>query len=92
MNQKELKKQATIKKKVGCSLTDCGQYFTFTISEHVLALSEQNKRIYAGKCSKCHKAVKLRDSQCNAFASVYGSPNYAVSTSTFNDLFEPDEK
>jgi hypothetical protein len=92
MNQRELKQQATLKKKVGCILTDCGQFFTFTISEHVLALSEQNKRTYTGKCTRCHKHVKLRDSQRNSFASVYGSPNYVVSTSTFNALFEPDEK
>jgi hypothetical protein len=92
MNQRELKQQATLKKKVGCILTDCGQFFTFTISEQVLALSEQNKRTYTGKCTRCHKHVELRDSQRNSFASVYGSPNYVVSTSTFNALFEPDEK
>lgn len=92
MNQQELKQQASIKRKVDCILADCGQYFTFTISEHVLALSEQNKRIYVGKCTRCHKDVKLRARQCNSFASVYGRPNYVVSTSTFNDLFEPDQK
>jgi hypothetical protein len=92
MNQRELKQQATIKKKVGCSLTDCGQYFTFTISEHLLAQSDQNKRIYDGKCSRCHKNVKLKASQRNSFAAIYGQANYVVTASTYTDLFEQDEK
>ncbi len=88
MNQRELKLQTTIKKKVNCSLTDCGQHFTFTISEQVLALSDQNKRIYVGKCSRCHKDVKLKASQRNSFAAIYGQANYVVTTSTFTDMFE----
>lgn len=92
MNQRELKQQATIKKKVACILTDCGQYFTFAISEQVLALSDQNKRIYVGKCSRCYKHVKLKASQRNTFAAVYGQANYAVTTSTFTDFFVKVEK
>ncbi len=92
MNQRENKQLATIRKKVNCSLTDCGQFFTFTISEQVLALSDQNKRIYVGKCSRCHKDVKLKASQRNSFAAIYGQANYVVTTSTFTDLFEQEEK
>ncbi len=92
MNQRELKLQTTIKKKVNCSLTDCGQYFTFTINEQVLAQSDQNKRIYVGKCSRCHKDVKLKANQRNSFAAIYGQANYVVTTSTFTDLFEQEEK
>lgn len=91
MNQQELKKQATIKKRVGCSLTDCGQYFTFTISEHVLALSDHNKRLYIGKCVRCHNSVKLKADDCRHFEAVYGQTNYIVSASTFDGLFDQDE-
>ena len=38
MNSQQLKKRANIKKKVGCTLTNCGMHFTFTISESELAL------------------------------------------------------
>jgi hypothetical protein len=31
-----------MKKKVECILADCGTYFTFTISEDVLALPDSN--------------------------------------------------
>mgnify|MGYP000524029966 CR=1 FL=1 len=92
MNQRELKLQATIKKKVGCSLTDCGQYFTFTISEQLLAQSDQKTKIYAGRCSRCRKHVKLKDGQLNSFSAIYGQANYVVTISTFTDLFEQDEK
>jgi hypothetical protein len=88
MNQRELKQQATIRKKVNCSLTDCGQYFTFEISEQSLSQSDQNKRIYVGKCRKCYKDVKLKASQRNSFSAIYGQANYVVTTSTFTDIFE----
>lgn len=88
MNSQYLKKQESMKKKVGCIHTDCGKYFTFTISEHVLALDDDKKRIYTGKCSKCHKSIKLKDNATGVFTSVYGETNFEIMKSTFNEMFE----
>jgi hypothetical protein len=88
MNNQYLKKQESMKKKVGCVHTDCGKHFTFTIGEHVLALADDKKRIYTGKCSKCHKSIKLKDNATGVFTSVYGETNFEIMKSTFNEMFE----
>lgn len=80
-----------MKKKVGCTLTDCGKHFTFTISEDVLAFSDDKKKIYTGKCSKCHKSIKLKDNAKGVFTSVYGTTNFEIMKTTFNEMFEKDE-
>lgn len=77
-----------MKKKVGCILADCGKYFTFTISEDVLALADDKKRIYIGKCSKCHKSIKLKDDDKGVFTDVYGETNFKIIKTTFNEMFE----
>ena len=91
MNKQYLKKQESMKKKVGCILADCGKYFTFTINEHVLALADDKNRIYTGKCSKCHKSIKLKDNDIGVFTSVYGETNFKIIKSTFNEMFEEDD-
>ncbi len=88
MNSQQLKKQANIKKKVGCTLTDCGLHFTFTIGENELALADEKKRQYSGVCNKCHKSIRLNASNLLTFQSVYGKANIVVMKSSFNSLFE----
>ena len=88
MNSQQLKKQANIKKKVGCKLTDCGTHFTFTIGENVLALADEKKHIYSGVCNKCHKNIKLNATNLLTFQSVYGKANIVVMQSSFRSLFE----
>ena len=88
MNSQYLKKQGSMKKKVGCIHTDCGKHFTFTIGEHVLTLDDDKKRIYTGKCSKCHKSIKLKDNDTGVFTSVFGATNFEIMKSTFNKMFE----
>ena len=88
MNSQQLKKQANIKKKVGCTLTDCGMHFTFTISENVLALRDEKKRQFCGVCIKCHKSIKLNASNLHTFQSVYGKANIVVMKSSFSSLFD----
>ena len=91
MNKQYLKKQESMKKKVGCILADCGKYFTFTINEHVLALGDDNKKIYMGKCSKCHKSIKLKNNDKGVFTDVYGETNFEIIKTTFNEMFEQDD-
>ena len=45
MNKQQIQKLESMKRKVACPLSDCGQYFTFTINEFVLALADEAKRI-----------------------------------------------
>ena len=77
-----------MKKKVGCILTDCGQHFTFTISDNVLALADDRKKIFTGKCLKCHRSVKLNANAIGTFQTVYGKTNFEIMKSSFNNLFE----
>jgi hypothetical protein len=91
MNKQQIQKLENIKKKVACPLSDCGQHFTFTINEFVLALAEETKRIYRGKCSKCQRVLKLKQSQLGDFQSVYGKTNYVIEKSKFTDIFEINE-
>ena len=91
MNEKQLQKLENMKKKVACPLSGCGEHFVFTINENVLALADETKRIYRGKCSKCQKAIKLKQSQLSEFQSVYGKTNYVIEKSNFNDIFEIDK-
>ena len=88
LNNQQLKKQANIKKKVGCTLTDCGMHFTFTIGENVLALADEKKRIYSGICNKCHKSIKLNAPNLLTFQSVFGKATIVVMKSSFSSLFE----
>jgi hypothetical protein len=88
VNNQQLKKNTNIKKKVGCTLTDCGVHFTFTIGENVLALADEKKRLYSGVCKKCHKSIKLNAPNLLTFQSVYGKTTIVVMKSSFNSLFE----
>lgn len=92
MNKTQIKKLEAMKKKVGCPLTDCGKYFTFTINENTLLSSDESKRVYTGACSKCHKTLKLKLNQIGTFQTVYGKTNEVITKSMFDDLFEIDEK
>lgn len=88
VNKQQQKKQESIKKKVGCTLTDCGMHFTFTIGENELALADERKRKYSGVCTKCHRSIKLNASNLLAFQYVYGKTNIVVMKSSFKNLFE----
>jgi hypothetical protein len=88
MNSQYIKKQENMKKKVGCIHTDCGKHFTFTVNENVLALGNDRKKIYSGKCGKCHKSIKLSVNDLGVFTSVHGAANFEVLKSTFNEMFE----
>ena len=88
LNNQQLKKQVNLKKKVGCTLTDCGMHFTFSIGENVLALADEKKRLYSGVCNKCHKSIKLNAPNLLTFQSVYGKATIVVMKSSFSSLFE----
>ena len=88
LNNQQLKKQANIKKRVGCTLTDCGMHFTFTIGDNVLALADEKKRLYSGVCNKCHKSIMLNAPNLLTFQSVYGKATIVVMKSSFSSLFE----
>ena len=91
MNKSQLKKQETMIKRVGCRLRDCGQYFTFTINEDKRAFTkgvEYGKAIWNGKCTKCHKALRLNENAIATFQSIYGKTNFNVTKSTFDTLFD----
>ena len=88
MNKQQLKKQANIKKKVGCTLPDCGMHFTFIIGENELALADEKKRQYSGVCNKCHKSIKLNAPNLITFQAVYGKATIVVMKSSFSSLFE----
>ena len=88
MNSQYIKKQENMKKKVGCIHADCGKHFTFTVNENVLALGNDRKKIYSGKCSKCNKNIKLSVNDIGVFTSVHGATNFEILKSTFNEIFE----
>ena len=88
MNNQQVKKIANMNKKVGCILTDCGQHFTFAINENTLALGDNNKKMYVGKCVRCHKSIKLKANALPTFQAAYGKTNFEVMKSSFNNLFE----
>lgn len=88
MNKNLTKKQEALKKKVGCPLTDCGKYFTFVIEQNVLALADIKKRIYRGRCTKCHKSIKLNAEGLLQFQQMYGKTNIQITKSTFDNVFE----
>lgn len=88
MNKAQLKKYEAMKKKVGCSQTDCGKKFTFSINENVLALEDLKKHIYYGHCSECLKSIKLNGDNLLLFQQIYGKTNIQILQSTFGDMFE----
>lgn len=87
MNKQLLKKQESIKKKISCAFTDCGQHYTFTALEHEVSIVHNRKKIYSGSCSKCHKAIKLTTNNLLTFQSVFGKANIKILKSSFNDIF-----
>jgi len=59
LNKKETTGLKRIEKKMNCELVDCGEHFTFEVTEHDEANAENRKAIYRGKCGRCHRVVKL---------------------------------
>lgn len=88
MNSSQLKKHASIRKKIGCALPDCGQHVTFTIAEHVAKLAEDRKKIYTGVCTKCHQTFRLNASQVLTFQAIYGKAKFETLKSSYSQLFD----
>ena len=92
MNNWELRTQAVIKRKVSCDLTDCGEHFTFTIDAAQQAQSEQKKRVYQGRCARCHKTVALKEHLLRIFEQIYGKTTVSVRSNTFDSLFVVEQQ
>lgn len=88
MNKQQQLKQLSIKKKIGCELTDCGSYVTFTVSAQDLKLFEERKKTHVGRCARCHQSFKLSGNQVTTFHAVYGKATIEILHSTFDDLFD----
>lgn len=88
MNKKHIADIEKLKLKVGCETENCGQYFTFNVTEHALTVKNDRKKIYVGSCSKCHKVLKLTEKGLKTFKAAYGETNIAVIKPKFDDIFE----
>ena len=87
LNKREREYFDKIKKRLGCSLGDCGTYFNLDIGEVALTEFEERKKKYSGKCSKCHKHIVLRGTELDRFIKTMGIPTIHVIKTTFNQFF-----
>jgi len=88
LNKREREYLDKIKKRLGCSLGDCGTYFNLEIGEVALTDFEDRKKKYSGKCSKCHKHIVLRGTEIDRFEKTMGIPTIQVIKTNFEQLFE----
>ena len=87
LNKREREYFEKIKKRLGCSLGDCGTYFNLDIGEVALTEVEERKKKYSVKCSKCHRHIGLRGTELDRFEKTMGITTIQVIKTTFNKFF-----
>lgn len=80
-----------VQAKLDCYEKNCGINFTLTINENTINLLDKSKHEYAGKCSKCLKALRVKEKDLVTFERTMGKPLIVVAKSTFDKLFDIDK-
>jgi hypothetical protein len=91
MSITENKSITALRKKMHCQQENCGQHFTFNVSEKYLKNIPKQKQRYTGTCSKYNMSIKLTPSQLRLFSTHMGEPSFNVMKSTFDQLFSREE-
>ena len=87
MNVRDEKKIASFRKRLKCNTLDCGNFITFSTTEHNESINFYD-RWYKGKCASCGNKIKIKAADINLFNSHFGQATIKMTSSTFNKLFD----
>lgn len=91
MNAAELKKIATIKKKLNCDLVDCTDKLAFEVLDTELEHLEREKVKYRGRCTKCKMLIVVNRKQIDLIEKAFGKVHIVVRKLNFDSLFNIDK-
>lgn len=88
MDKKTEERILRFKKRMNCSLDDCGQHVTISTTKEYLENVDEEKQVFKVKCSKCSNAFTLKKRELDFFRKHFGEPKLEVKSTTFDNLFE----